>query len=109
MNILLHYDLDFTKNKRTHRYYEIGSGEITWHNHLKLIGELFPYVIMATGASNFNEVEKAMTFFKSKVVLMQCNTNYTAFNGEDLDHERKAKMYKFKSLKTLVKIFLKQF
>ena len=43
---------------------KIGSGEITWHNHLKLIGELFPYVIMATGASNFNEVEKAMTFFK---------------------------------------------
>ena len=64
---------------------KIGSGEITWHNHLKLIGELFPYVIMATGASNFNEVEKAMTFFqRSKVVLMQCNTNYTAFNGEDL-------------------------
>ena len=80
------YDLDFTKKIREHTdIMKIGSGEITWHNHLKLIGELFPYVIMATGASNFNEVEKAMTFFqRNKLVLMQCNTNYTAFNGEDL-------------------------
>ena len=81
---------------------KIGSGEITWHSHLKLIAELYPYVIMATGASNLNEVKQAMSFFKkNKTVLMQCNTNYTAFNGEDFTTTReRLKCINLKVLKT---------
>ena len=38
-------------------------------------------IILATGASNFDEVQKAVNLIKKtnkKLVLMQCNTNYTA-------------------------------
>ena len=40
------YDLNFTKKIREYTdIMKIGSGEITWHSHLKLIAELYPYVL----------------------------------------------------------------
>lgn len=61
--------------------YKIGSGDITWLEIIKhMCGKGKP-VILATGASNMNEVQVAMDTMlglTGKVALMQCNTNYTA-------------------------------
>ncbi len=61
--------------------YKIGSGDITWHGIIKKIAKKNKPLIIATGASNINEVEeiyKIIKKYKKKFVLMQCNTNYTA-------------------------------
>lgn len=60
--------------------YKIGSGDITWHEMLKYIAAKGKPVILATGASTWEEVKAAMDILQgvsAKVVLMQCNTNYT--------------------------------
>ena len=60
--------------------YKIGSGDITWHEFLIKIAQLNKPVLLATGASYMSEVEAAVATIKnynSKIVLMQCNTNYT--------------------------------
>ena len=60
--------------------YKIGSGDITWPEILlKIAGKGKP-VILATGASEIDDVERAVEIITSvndKLVLMQCNTNYT--------------------------------
>lgn len=61
--------------------YKIGSGDITWLSILEHIAKKRKPVMIATGASTFEDVERAMTTLKkhtSEIVLMQCNTNYTA-------------------------------
>ena len=61
--------------------YKIGSGDITWLeiiNHIASKGK--PYII-ASGASNINDVLRAVSAglkINSQICLMQCNTNYTA-------------------------------
>ena len=63
--------------------YKIGSGDITWPDILRHIAQKNKPVLLATGASNMEDVERAMEIIKkynSEVVLMQCNTNYTASN-----------------------------
>lgn len=68
--------------------YKIGSGEITWLESLERIARKGKPVLLATGASNIGEVQKAVDFLlsiNSQVVLMQCNTNYTS-NPENYDH-----------------------
>jgi N-acetylneuraminate synthase len=64
--------------------YKIGSGDISWPGIIQhVVGKGKP-VMLATGASVMEDVERAMTLLLSspatrdKVVLMQCNTNYTA-------------------------------
>ena len=60
--------------------YKIGSGDITWHEILKYIAKKNKPIILATGASNLNEVEMAVKVLKKnnkQICLMQCNTNYT--------------------------------
>ena len=60
--------------------WKIGSGDITWHELVEKLSKDNKPLIIATGASNFNEVEMAMQIAKknnNNVVLMQCNTNYT--------------------------------
>lgn len=60
--------------------YKIGSGDITW---LELIGYMARKgkpVLIATGASTTDEVQRVMEEIlkvNHEVVLMQCNTNYT--------------------------------
>ncbi len=64
--------------------YKIGSGDITWHDILKYISKKKKPVILASGASNFKEVEMAIKILKKnnkQICLMQCNTNYT--NSKD--------------------------
>tara|TARA_B110000008_G_C16894298_1_gene534094 strand:+ start:210 stop:1277 length:1068 start_codon:yes stop_codon:yes gene_type:complete len=61
--------------------YKIGSGDITWLEIINYIATKKKPVLLATGASNIDEVHLAMNIIMShteNVVLMQCNTNYTA-------------------------------
>lgn len=61
--------------------YKVGSGDITWIEILlKVAGKGKP-VLLATGASDENDVRRAVDAILSvnkQLVLMQCNTNYTA-------------------------------
>jgi N-acetylneuraminate synthase len=61
--------------------WKVGSGDITWHKMIRTLSLDDKPLLIATGASNMNEVELAMSVAlenKKDVVLMQCNTNYTA-------------------------------
>ena len=102
------YDLKFTKFFRDYtEVMKIGSGEITWLNHLKLISSLYPYVLIATGASTLEEVKLAMSFFSNNnTVIMQCNTNYTASLNESKEQANK----RFKCINlNVLEIFKKKF
>ena len=68
--------------------YKIGSGDITWLEIIHHISKKNKPVFLATGASSFKDVDRAMealSKYKNPVVLMQCNTNYTASNN-NLDY-----------------------
>ena len=76
------YDLNYvdTVNKYICAY-KIGSGDISWVEILDKIASKKKPVILATGASSITDVKRAVkTLLKKnkKLVLMQCNTNYTA-------------------------------
>lgn len=61
--------------------YKIGSGDITWLDILEYIAKKNKPVLLATGASDMEDVKRAMKLiekYNSEIVLMQCNTNYTA-------------------------------
>ena len=61
--------------------YKIGSGDVSWLDIINHIASKNKPVFLATGASNMSDVEDAMSVLSEKgnqVVLMQCNTNYTA-------------------------------
>jgi sialic acid synthase SpsE len=61
--------------------YKIGSGDITWLEALEHMAEKGKPVILATGASNIGEVQRAVNAILTinpQLVLLQCNTNYTA-------------------------------
>jgi N-acetylneuraminate synthase len=60
---------------------KIGSGEVTWHEAIAYIASKDLPVLLATGASEIGEVAAAVRLILSinpRLVLMQCNTNYTA-------------------------------
>ncbi len=61
--------------------YKIGSGEITWPEALEHIARKGKPVLLATGASDIGDVQRAVRAIlpiNPQLVLMQCNTNYTA-------------------------------
>jgi sialic acid synthase SpsE len=61
--------------------YKIGSGDITWLEIIEKISQKGKPLMIATGASDLNEVRHAMDVamkHNKDIVLMQCNTNYTA-------------------------------
>jgi len=61
--------------------YKIGSGEITWPEALQHIARKGKPVLLATGASDICDVQRAVhtiLAINPQLVLMQCNTNYTA-------------------------------
>jgi sialic acid synthase SpsE len=61
--------------------FKIGSGDITWPEMLRKVASKGKPVLLATGASEIGEVERALgevLKLNQNVVLMQCNTNYTA-------------------------------
>lgn len=62
-------------------YYKIGSGDISWPGMLEYIAEKGKPVCLATGAATLAEVDRAISVIEpicNDIVLMQCNTNYTA-------------------------------
>lgn len=68
--------------------YKIGSGEIDWLEALERMAAKGKPVLLATGAANIGEVQRAVhaiLAINSQLVLMQCNTNYTA-RLENFDH-----------------------
>lgn len=67
---------------------KIGSGDITWLEILRLIASKQKPVLLATGASTIGDVQRAVSAIleiNANLVLMQCNTNYTA-SLENFDH-----------------------
>jgi N-acetylneuraminate synthase len=61
--------------------YKIGSGDITWTAILEYIAKKNKPVLLATGASDMEDVNRAINAIKKyneNIILMQCNTNYTA-------------------------------
>jgi sialic acid synthase SpsE len=61
--------------------YKVGSGEITWPEAMEHMAQKGKPVLLATGASDIGEVQKAVHTILNinpQLVLMQCNTNYTA-------------------------------
>lgn len=68
--------------------HKIGSGEITWLEILEYIARKGKPVILSTGASDIGEVQQAVHAIRAinpQLVVMQCNTNYTA-SIENFDH-----------------------
>ena len=82
---------DFNAIDRLDQYmpaYKIGSGEITWPEALERMARKGKPVLLATGASDIGEVQKAVHTILAvnpQLILMQCNTNYTA-SLENFDH-----------------------
>jgi N-acetylneuraminate synthase len=61
--------------------YKIGSGDINWPESLVYIARKNKPVLLATGASDMGDVQRAVNTILAinpELVLMQCNTNYTA-------------------------------
>jgi N-acetylneuraminate synthase len=61
--------------------YKVGSGDITWLEILEYIAGKNKPVLLATGASDIEDVKKAVIVIQrvnQNIILMQCNTNYTA-------------------------------
>jgi len=68
--------------------YKIGSGEIDWLEELERIAAKGKPVLLATGAADIGEVQRAVhtiLAINHQLVLMQCNTNYTA-SLENFNH-----------------------
>ena len=68
--------------------YKVGSGDITWLESLERMAKKNKPILLATGASNMNEVEEAVDLIlgiNPRLCLMQCNTNYTG-SFENLKH-----------------------
>ncbi len=68
--------------------YKIGSGDITWPEMLEKIARKGKPVILATGASDMKDVQRAvhtLLAINPSLALLQCNTNYTG-NIENFKH-----------------------
>ena len=77
--------------------FKLGSGDLTWHEEIAEMCRHGKPVLLATGASTMAEVEAAMQVALSltrDVLLMQCNTEYTARVGET----RKERQHRFRHI-----------
>jgi len=60
--------------------FKVGSGDITWTESLVRIARCGKPVLLATGASTMEDVERAVEAIldhNRQICIMQCNTNYT--------------------------------
>ena len=77
--------------------YKIGSGDITWIEACLRMARKGKPVLLATGASTIGDVQRAVDALlpvNPQLVLMQCNTNYTAADGNfDNIHLNVLKVY----------------
>lgn len=61
--------------------YKVGSGDITYHDIILKMAEYNKPMFLATGASEINDILAVVSKIEKinkNIVLMQCNTNYTA-------------------------------
>ncbi|MBN1666784.1 MAG: N-acetylneuraminate synthase family protein [Anaerolineales bacterium] len=68
--------------------YKAGSGLMSWPDALVRMAGYGKPILIATGASDLSDVVRAMRLVSAvnnQIVLMQCNTNYTA-SDENYDH-----------------------
>lgn len=68
--------------------FKVGSGEIDWIEALEHMASKGKPVILATGAADIADVQRAVhavLALNPELILMQCNTNYTASPG-NYDH-----------------------
>ncbi len=68
--------------------FKVGSGEIDWIEALEHMASKGKPVLLATGASDIGDVQravKAILRINPQLILMQCNTNYTAAEA-NFDH-----------------------
>ena len=68
--------------------HKIGSGDVDWLEMLEYIAKKGKPVIVSSGAANIGEVQQAvhtLLAINPQVVLLQCNTNYTA-SAVNFDH-----------------------
>ena len=76
------YDLGIIKYLNKHvAAWKVGSGDITFHKNIISLAKTNKTIIISTGASNLEEVEKIyrkVVKINKKIIIMQCNTNYTA-------------------------------
>ncbi|HNQ87818.1 MAG TPA: N-acetylneuraminate synthase family protein [Verrucomicrobiota bacterium] len=83
------YSIDLVRAVAPHvAAFKLGSGDITWHEEIVEMCRQGKPVLMATGASTMEEVEGAMAAaleHTDAILLMQCNTEYTARVGEGRD------------------------
>ena len=79
------YDLEYIDFFATKMpFFKIGSGDITWKQSIERMASFGKPILLATGASDLDEVEEAVELiakYRIPLILMQCNTNYTG--GED--------------------------
>lgn len=71
--------------------FKLGSGDITWHEEIETMASYNKPLIIATGASDLKDIKLAMEVAQSKtnqIILLQCNTNYTARQGESEEFTR---------------------
>jgi len=76
------YEMSFVNKLKEHVVgWKLGSGDITWHDHIEAMAKIDMPFFIATGASSLEEVKAALEVAQrhtKKIILMQCNTNYTA-------------------------------
>jgi N-acetylneuraminate synthase len=68
--------------------FKVGSGDITWPEILRKVAGKQKPVLLATGASDIGEVQRAVEEIlkiNPQLALMQCNTNYTG-SAENFRH-----------------------
>jgi len=68
--------------------YKVGSGDITYHDIVLKMAKYNKPILIATGASKLDDVIELMQKvekYNKDIVLMQCNTNYTA-NDENFKY-----------------------
>ena len=61
--------------------FKVGSGDITWIDAIEKMAQTQKPILLATGASDLCDVERAVNAIQKinkNIVIMQCNTNYTA-------------------------------
>jgi sialic acid synthase SpsE len=75
------YDIDAVETVNPYVLaWKIGSGDITYRSLIEYVAKTNKPVMLATGASSMEDVQRGVkTIFQhnNKLVLMQCNTNYT--------------------------------
>jgi sialic acid synthase SpsE len=76
------YDLDLVPELSKYVCaWKVGSGDITWLENIETLAKDGKPLLIATGAAEMEEVRRAVATamaHTSDIVLMQCNTNYTA-------------------------------